>query len=53
MAARNRALGGVAFVNVPRSAVVVGKDPDDDHRKIYEPGKYNLIRDQHRWRSPL
>ena len=47
VAARNRALGGVAFVNVPRSAVVVGKDPDDDHRKIMSQCKYNLTRDQH------
>jgi hypothetical protein len=45
-AARNRALGGVAFINAPRSAIAVGEDPDDEQRKIVVQDKKNLTREK-------
>lgn len=41
-AAHQRALGGVAFVNVARSAVLVAEDPDDPDRKFVVQVKGNL-----------
>jgi hypothetical protein len=45
-AARNRTLGGVAFINAPRSAIAVGEDPDDAERKIVVQDKKNLTREK-------
>jgi phage/plasmid primase-like uncharacterized protein len=44
LTARNRALGGVAYINAPRSAVAVGEDPEDPSRKIMVQSKQNLTR---------
>ena len=42
LTARHRAMAGVAFVNVPRSAVLVAPDPEDAGRKIVVQVKRNL-----------
>lgn len=42
LSARNRALGGVAFINVPRAVIAVGVDPEDETRKIMVTEKRNL-----------
>jgi putative DNA primase/helicase len=41
--ARYRAMGGVGFINVPRSAVLVTPDPDDAERKLMVQVKQNLL----------
>ena len=40
--ARNRALGGVAFVNAPRSAVAVGEHPEQPEKRVMVQAKRNL-----------
>jgi hypothetical protein len=41
-AARNRATGSEAWINAPRSAVVVGKNPDDPSQHVMVLVKHNL-----------
>jgi hypothetical protein len=44
LSARSRALGGVGFINAPRSAVLVGTDPNDADLKVMVQEKGNLTR---------